>query len=96
MGKINEQHLLDEIRFDIKQKDIIKASLVLAELDNVGLDTQKKALFEISRADDDFSIPLLAGFVITMLPALSTFDFRFCFFAKSKTYFLIFSSCFEQ
>ena len=65
MGKINEQHLLDEIRFDIKQRDIIKARLVLAELDNVGHETQKKALFEVSRADDEFSIPLLAGVLAT-------------------------------
>ena len=73
MGKINEQHLLDEIRFDIKKKDIIKARLVLAELDSVGLETQKKALFEISRAEDEFSIPLLAGVIASNLALIETF-----------------------
>lgn len=73
MGKINEQHLLEEIRFDIREKDIIKASLVLAELDNVGIDTQKKALFEVSRADDDFSIPLLANIIASNMSLLETF-----------------------
>ena len=73
MGKINEQHLLDEIRYDIKHKDIIKARLVLAELDCVGPETQKKALFEVSRAEDAFSIPLLAGVIasnMAMIEAL--------------------------
>lgn len=73
MGKINEQHLLDEIRFDIKEKDIVKASLVLAELDNVGVETQKKALFEVSRADDDFSIPLLANIIASNMALIETF-----------------------
>ena len=73
MGKINEQHLLDEIRFDIKQKDVIKARLVLAELDKVGAETQKKALFEVSRADDDFSIPLLAGIIANNMVIVDTF-----------------------
>jgi hypothetical protein len=68
MGKINEQHLLDEIRFDIEHKDIIKARLVLAELDSVGPETQKKALFEVSRAEDNLCIPLLAGVMETIWP----------------------------
>ena len=73
MGKINEQHLLDEIRYDIKQKDMIKAKLVLAELDSVGHDTQRKALFEVSKADDAFSIPLLAGVLANNLALIETF-----------------------
>jgi CheY-like chemotaxis protein len=73
MGKINEQHLLDEIRYDIKQKDILKARLVMAELESVDIETQKKILFELSRADDDFSIPLLAGVVANNLALLETF-----------------------
>ncbi len=73
MGKINEQHLLDEIRYDIKHKDIIKARLVLAELDSVGPETQKKALFEVSRAEDAFSIPLLAGVIANNMAMIETF-----------------------
>ncbi len=73
MAKINEQHLLDEIRFDVEQKDMIKAKLVLAELNNVGLDTQRRALFEISRAEDDFSIPLLAGVIANNIAIVEAF-----------------------
>ena len=63
MAKINEQDLLDEIRFDIKKKDLIKARLVLSALGHVGRKTQKQALFEVSRTADDFAIPLLAGVI---------------------------------
>ena len=63
MGKINEKDFLDEIRFDIKKKDFIKAKLVLASLDKVSKETQKLALFEVSRAEDDFAIPLLVGVI---------------------------------
>jgi len=63
MAKINEQDLLDEIRFDIKKKDLIKARLVLSALGHVSRKTQKQALFEISRTADDFAIPLLAGVI---------------------------------
>lgn len=61
MANVNDQDLLDEIRFDIKVKDLRKAQLVLAALEHVKPDTQKKALFEVSRADAEFAIPLLAG-----------------------------------
>ncbi|MEJ2657303.1 MAG: HEAT repeat domain-containing protein [Desulfobacterales bacterium] len=63
MTKINEQDLLDEIRFDIKEKDLLKAKLVLSALGHVGRKAQKQALFEVSRAGDDFAIPLLAGVI---------------------------------
>ena len=63
MAKINEQDLLDEIRFDIKEKDLIKARLVLSALGHVDRKTQKQALFEVSRSGDDFAIPLLAGVI---------------------------------
>jgi CheY-like chemotaxis protein len=63
MGKINEQHLLDEIRFDIGVKDLIKGKLVLAALGHVSRETQKQALNEVMATDDSFAIPLLAGFI---------------------------------
>ena len=55
-----DQDLLDEIRFDIKVKDLLKGKLVMQALEYVKRDTQKKALFELSRADEDFAIPLFA------------------------------------
>jgi len=63
MAKINEQHLLDEIRFDISVRDLIKGNLVLAALGHVSRETQKQALNEVLAADDGFAIPLLAGFI---------------------------------
>ena len=63
MTKINAQDLLDEIRFDIKEKDLIKAKLVLSALKHVGRKVQKQALFEVSRSENDFAIPLLAGVI---------------------------------
>jgi CheY-like chemotaxis protein len=63
MGKINEQHLLDEIRFDIKAKDLIKGRLVLAALGHVSRETQRQALNDVMEAEDSFGVPLLAGFV---------------------------------
>ena len=51
MANINEQDLLDEIRFDIKAKDLIKEKLVLSSLEHVSRETQKQALFEVSQAN---------------------------------------------
>lgn len=73
MVKINEQDLLDEIQFDIEQKDLIKARLVLASLDGVGVETQRKALFLVSRTEDEFSIPLLAGLVANNMALVIAF-----------------------
>lgn len=64
MTNIIDQDLLDEIRFDIKVKDLRKAQLVLASLEHVKRETQKKALLEVARADEAFSIPLLTGFFV--------------------------------
>ncbi len=64
MADVNDQDLLDEIRFDIKVKDLRKAELVLAALGYVKRETQKKALFEVSQAEETFSIPLLTGLFV--------------------------------
>lgn len=64
MAQVNDQDLLDEIRFDIKVKDLRKAELVLAALSFVKRETQRTALFEVSRAEETFSIPLLTGLFV--------------------------------
>lgn len=64
MGQVNEQHLLDEIRFDIEQRDTIKARLVLSSLAEVSRSAQKEALAEVNGADDRFAIPLLADVIV--------------------------------
>lgn len=61
MEDIKDQDLLDEIRFDIEVKDLRKARLVLAALEYVERDTQKRALLEVVKADEEFAIPLMTG-----------------------------------
>jgi CheY-like chemotaxis protein/HEAT repeat protein len=67
MADINPQDFIEELQFDIKTKDKIKAHLVLKHFDEVDDKTRKMALFELSRADDEFVIPVLVA-VLAELP----------------------------
>jgi CheY-like chemotaxis protein/HEAT repeat protein len=75
MASIKEQDLLDEIQHDIKEKDLIKGRLVLASLGDVSRQTQRQALFQVTQADDDFAIPLLAGVVAQNPDLCQSFSF---------------------
>ncbi len=59
MSGVNSKEALDELLFNIQQKDLIKARLVIEHLAHIDPATQKRMLFELSKSDDDFSIPLL-------------------------------------
>ncbi len=61
MADINSQHFIDELRFDIKTNDKIKAGIVLSHFDEVDDKTQRMALYELSKAPDDFVIPVIVG-----------------------------------
>ncbi len=61
MPDINAHDFLNELRFDIETKDMIKARLVLAHFEDVDPKTQKMALFELSKAPYEFTIPQLVG-----------------------------------
>jgi CheY-like chemotaxis protein/HEAT repeat protein len=61
MPEINAQHYIEELRFDIKTKDKIKAGLVLSHFNEVDEKTQKMALFELSKAPDTFVMPLIVN-----------------------------------
>jgi CheY-like chemotaxis protein len=63
MGEINPRDFLEELRFDIKTGDMIKARLVLSHFDEVDLKTRKMSLLELSRARDEFVISMLVGLV---------------------------------
>ncbi len=63
MTAINAQHFIDELRFDIESKDKIKARIVLSHFDEVDAKTQKMALFELSKAPDNFVIPVIVGLI---------------------------------
>ncbi len=69
MADINAEDFLNEIAFDIKSKDPMKAIIVLSSLGEVSDETGKQALFELNRADDEFAIPVLA-YVIAKNPNL--------------------------
>ncbi len=57
---INKDHYIDELRHNIKNKDSIKAAIIIDHLEKMDEDVQHRTLFELSRAEDDFAIPLLA------------------------------------
>ncbi|MFZ1983625.1 MAG: HEAT repeat domain-containing protein [Desulfatitalea sp.] len=61
MTDVNPQHFIDELRFDIKANDQIKARLVMAHFNEMDSQTQRIALLEISRAPDSFVFPLLVA-----------------------------------
>ncbi len=63
MPEINARDFLEELRFDIREKDMIKAKLVLSKIDAVDESVRKMALFELNRADDVFAIPLIVNLV---------------------------------
>jgi len=60
MPPVNSKEALKELLFNIQQKDLIKARLVIDHLVHIDPATQKRMLLELSKSDDDFAIPLLA------------------------------------
>lgn len=59
MNTIDSRHFIEELRFDIKENDMIKAKLVLSHLLKIDESTRKLAMLELSRADDAFSMPII-------------------------------------
>ncbi len=60
MPEINEKDFLDEIRYDIKVKDILKAKIVMTYLEEMKPEVVRAALSEIGKADINFAVHLLA------------------------------------
>lgn len=63
MVEINARDFIEELRFDIREKDVIKAKLVLSKINAVDDNIRKMALFELNRADDTFAIPLIVSLI---------------------------------
>ncbi len=61
MAEISSEDFINEIKFDIKENDLIKARAVFSFIGEVDSDTREKAILEVSKADDNFVVPLLAG-----------------------------------
>ncbi len=57
---VDPNHFLEELRINIQSKDSIKARVLLRSFPEVDEATRVKALFELSRAEDDFAAPILA------------------------------------
>ncbi|RUM38213.1 MAG: response regulator [Desulfobulbus sp.] len=70
MAELNEEHMIEEIRANIATGDSLKARLVLDHLGSVDKKTQNRLLYELARADADFTIPLL-NHVLTTFPDLA-------------------------
>jgi CheY-like chemotaxis protein len=67
MTAVDPQHFIEELRFDIQAKDQIKARLVMAHFHEMDPQYQRMALFELSRAPDEFVFPLLIGLLAVAL-----------------------------
>ena len=63
MTEINARDFIEELRFDIREKDLIKAKLVLSKLGVVDDTIRKMALFELNRAEDTFAIALIVNLI---------------------------------
>ncbi|HSO17826.1 MAG TPA: hypothetical protein VLT88_00110, partial [Desulfosarcina sp.] len=63
MPEIDARDFLEELRFDIRETDLIKAKLVLSKIGSVDDSVRKMALFELNRAEDAFAIPLVVGLI---------------------------------
>lgn len=70
MAEVNEEHMIEEIKANIETGDSLKARLVLDHLGGVDKKTQNRLLYELARADAEFTIPLL-NYVLTTFPDLA-------------------------
>ncbi len=70
MAELNEEHMIEEIKANIETGDSLKARLVLDHLGSVDKKTQNRLLYELARADAEFTIPLL-NHVLTTFPDLA-------------------------
>jgi CheY-like chemotaxis protein len=61
MARVDPGHFLEELRFDIRTNDLIKARLVMAHYSQMEPQIQRKALYELSKAPDTFVFPLLVA-----------------------------------
>ena len=70
MAELNAEHMVEEIQANIQTGDVIKARLVLDHLGAVDKKTQNRLLYELSRGEMDFTVPLL-NYLLVAYPALA-------------------------
>ena len=59
MADLNIAHMIEEIQANIQTGDLLKARLVLDHLGSVDKKTQNRLIYELSRGDMTFTVPLL-------------------------------------
>jgi CheY-like chemotaxis protein/HEAT repeat protein len=70
MADLNAEHMIEEIQANIKTGDTLKARLVLDHLGAVDKKTQNRLLYELSRGEIAFTVPLL-NYLVTTQPELT-------------------------
>jgi len=64
LSGLNFDDYVEELRYNIETKDSIKAGYLIEQFPELDPPDQNKILFELSRADDEFSIPLILNIYI--------------------------------
>lgn len=59
MADLNVDHMIEEIQANIQTGDLLKARLVLDHIGSVDKKSQNRLLYELSRGDMTFTVPLL-------------------------------------
>ncbi len=70
MADLNAEHMIEEIQANIQTGDMLKARLVLDHLASVDIKTKNRLLYELSRGDVHFTVPLL-NYLLTSQPELA-------------------------
>ncbi|WP_028582989.1 HEAT repeat domain-containing protein [Desulfogranum mediterraneum] len=70
MAALNAEHMIEEIRANIKTGDSLKARLVLDHLGSLDRKLQNRLLYELFKADVEFAVPLL-NYLLVEQPALA-------------------------
>jgi len=70
MVEVNGEHMVEEIQANIETGDALKARLVLDHIGLVDKKTQNRLLYELSRGEMSFTVPLL-NYLLTAHPDLA-------------------------
>jgi hypothetical protein len=70
MAELNTEHMVEEIQANIQTGDALKARLVLDHLGEVDKKTQNRLLYELSRGEMGFTVPLL-NYLLVAYPDLA-------------------------
>ncbi len=59
MAEVNVDHMVEEIQANVQTGDSLKARLVLGHLGEIDKKTQNRLLYELFKADVEFTVPIL-------------------------------------